>query len=713
MKQISEQEVEVMFRRLYRILLIYVALIVVAMQPAWSTIPDFTFIHISDEHSGAGPSTAQTIADLVNISSINMQPYGITAIAPTFVIETGDMTEFGPKNGSWESLNQSYSLVSMPRYMALGNHDGTWRSLSCELTKLYGAPYYSFDRCGCHFVILDSAGFQDPRPVINPEELNWLKFDLAKVGPDAPVFVAMHHPLDCGEYSSRYEVERLVDVLRPYNVVLLMVGHGHSTRYCRYEGLDMVEGGSAYGPDVPGFQVVSIKDGMLRVAFKEHGNPNTTRPMLEKSIAPPAQRYPALDLQLPREGCTYGNMVPVKAWIKLVKDQVKSASAEIDGSQKVDLAAGDGGCYSGTFDASKLAAGAHYLKVTFTSPDESTYSRSTFFYADSDEVSVRWRANLGSASKSAPAATAQSVFVGTNDGKFFALNAKTGKVKWIYKTGGAVSGGPVICSGHVIFGSEDGNLYCVAGTSGKLVWEFGTGQPIYSSPVCDGKSIYFGAGDGSFFCVDAKSGKLMWKNSDATYNIEIRPFLASGRVYFGAWDTYVYSIDTSTGKLAWKCMGQGSAEGNAPAYYSPADCGPVVIIGKVYVADRKYRLSVIDEKSGVLDKYVEKVSAVGSGSNCIFLRMTSGFLVKLNEKGEELWRADVSMDDEPTPPVESDGVVYVCSKRGLVSAVKSDTGKILWQYHATPSSFVTAGMGAYGSSAYVVGTDGVLTALAR
>ncbi|MCE5198895.1 MAG: PQQ-binding-like beta-propeller repeat protein [Armatimonadota bacterium] len=680
---------------------------------AYAAIPDFTFIHVSDEHTNSGPTTAATIADLSALSSVTLEPYGVNAITPSFVIETGDMTEFGPKNGAWDLLNTWYSSCKLTRYRALGNHDSTWRSLSPEMTKLYGASYYSFDKFGCHFVILDSAGLQDPRPVLSPEELDWLKKDLARVGRECPVFVAMHHPLDCQEFSGIYEVDRLVDILHPYNIALVLVGHGHNVRHSNYDGIDMVEGGSAFGPGKPGYQVISVLNGKLRVAFKEQGSPVAAHAMVEKPLAPSAARYPSISIQSPVERASFTDCMPVKAWVDIKAGEVKDAYVEIDSDQKVNLTRQPKGSFETEIDVSKLSPGAHYIRVCFAGQDGVTYHRSTSFYTDSARPRALWRAYMGAASKSRPTAAGNTVYVGTNDGSLRAYDIKTGKLNWRFRTGGAVTSEPLVVGGNVYFGSEDTSLYCVSASTGKLIWKFIAGSPIYSSPVSDGTHVYFGAADGAFYSVSVSQGKLAWKNTDATYNIEVKPFLAEGRIYYGCWDAYLYCLNTSDGSLVWKCVGKGSSEGTAPAYYSPADCGPVVCKGKVYVADRKYRLSVIDASTGSLTSYKDAVSAVGLaiGSSDVFLRKTDGALVKVDDAGKEVWTASVSMDHLPAAPSEAGGIVYVCSRSGLVSAVSSTDGKVLWQYRVSPQSFVLSGIGTSSNCVFVAGTDGVLTAL--
>ncbi len=149
--------------------------------------PDFAFLHISDLHFPHSGSEA-TLADLRGIGDVYLAPFNTTSTAPSFIIETGDLTEFGPRNNAWEAHNKALRAVGLPYYSALGNHDTVWRSLSREISETYGSTCYSWNNYGCHFVVLRSPCIQDPRPILEPQELEWLRRDLQQVGEDTPVF---------------------------------------------------------------------------------------------------------------------------------------------------------------------------------------------------------------------------------------------------------------------------------------------------------------------------------------------------------------------------------------------------------------------------------------------------------------------------------------------------------------------------------------------
>ncbi len=87
----------------------------------------------------------------------------------------------------WKCWNDSVALVKdIPMYSVLGNHDMWWKGVGDEL---YGKPgvlkmlglqnsYYSFDKNGWHFIMLDSNHPQTPG-MLDETQWKWFTEDVA------------------------------------------------------------------------------------------------------------------------------------------------------------------------------------------------------------------------------------------------------------------------------------------------------------------------------------------------------------------------------------------------------------------------------------------------------------------------------------------------------------------------------------------------------
>ena len=114
-----------------------------------------------------------------------------------------------------------------------------------------------------------------------------------------------------------------------------------------------------------------------------------------------------------------------------------------------------------------------------------------------------WARPLGSYIYGAAAVYRRKVFVGTYDGKFYALDAATGDTRWEIDAQGAVHAAPTVVDGLVYYavcsscGSEaqravasgPDSTHAVRASDGKRVWRFGDGK--YANPVvADEKRLY-------------------------------------------------------------------------------------------------------------------------------------------------------------------------------------------------------------------------------
>ncbi|WP_308258357.1 outer membrane protein assembly factor BamB family protein [Saccharothrix obliqua] len=142
----------------------------------------------------------------------------------------------------------------------------------------------------------------------------------------------------------------------------------------------------------------------------------------------------------------------------------------------------------------------------------------------------------GFPAKSQPAVVDGGIYFGSPDGKFHALDAKTGAARWTFdlssvNAGGVVIDGPAVARGKVYFGDNGGHVYALDQRTGRLVWQKDTEPHVAgmhtSSPLYHDGRIYLGASSGeninpdkNYPCctfrghidsLDADTGELVWR----------------------------------------------------------------------------------------------------------------------------------------------------------------------------------------------------------
>lgn len=101
----------------------------------------------------------------------------------------------------WEKCIKYTNGLEM--YGCLGNHDMWWAAPDKQhemygkdyVVKRLGIPgrYYSFDKKGWHFIVLDSNN--ENAGSLDADQRIWLEKDLASIAPGTPVLVMSHYPL--------------------------------------------------------------------------------------------------------------------------------------------------------------------------------------------------------------------------------------------------------------------------------------------------------------------------------------------------------------------------------------------------------------------------------------------------------------------------------------------------------------------------------------
>jgi 3',5'-cyclic AMP phosphodiesterase CpdA len=211
---------------------------------------------------------------------------------PDIILNTGDSIFDGLETSGGKALGQWLTYTSIMKnenslsvIHAIGNHD-VWgwgmKDPSIEKDPLYGKEmalerlglanrYYSFDRAGWHFIVLDSIHTRNevsPQPYIgklDQEQFQWLKQDIEAVPQSTPICIASHIPLlaaceyfdgpneDGGEWVvpacwmhiDARDLRRLF--LDHPNVRLCLSGHTHQYEVLDYLGVRYQTNGAICG----------------------------------------------------------------------------------------------------------------------------------------------------------------------------------------------------------------------------------------------------------------------------------------------------------------------------------------------------------------------------------------------------------------------------------------------------------------------------------
>jgi outer membrane protein assembly factor BamB len=222
--------------------------------------------------------------------------------------------------------------------------------------------------------------------------------------------------------------------------------------------------------------------------------------------------------------------------------------------------------------------------------------------------------------KSSPAISpsGNTVYFGTNNGRFYARSADNGSLVWVQSfISSAFQSSPVIGSdGTVFVGNDDGNLYAFDGSTGALRpgFPFATGAPVRSSPALsnDGAVVYIGSENGILFAVNTSNGTERWRfttGDDIDSAIAVDPI---GHIYFGSDDNNVYALYPD-GTLKWSFPTGDNVE------VKPA----VNPGGIVYAGSRDDRLYAINQSTAPANLKDLRITSSGQSVGGVPVAVTS------------------------------------------------------------------------------------------
>jgi len=159
----------------------------------------------------------------------------------------------------------------------------------------------------------------------------------------------------------------------------------------------------------------------------------------------------------------------------------------------------------------------------------------------------------------------------------FEAHAKRPRIRWAYKVGPTESS-PLVANGLVYIGDWLGEVYAIDKRTGKLRWKFQTGGKIKGSVAEVGGTVYVGSYDGHVYALNALTGKELWRASvqarlGSNGTFYATPALAYGRVYIGSTDGKEYSYGAKSGDLLW------SRSTGSYIYASAAVWNRLVLVG--------------------------------------------------------------------------------------------------------------------------------------
>ncbi|MBU0552445.1 PQQ-binding-like beta-propeller repeat protein [Myxococcota bacterium] len=263
---------------------------------------------------------------------------------------------------------------------------------------------------------------------------------------------------------------------------------------------------------------------------------------------------------------------------------------------------------------------------------------------------------------------------------------------WVKRTNKGIFSSPVIGGdGTIYIGSADQIFYALNPADGAERWTFQTGEIIDSSGLLDDQGrVYFGSGDGHLYALDAQSGDEVWRfEADEPSGLAlIRWFegnvaMAPGGDLIVPNDNFfVYSIDRDTGAKNWsyrvkdQTWSLAAIDGVRGRIFFGNNNMVSLLGANVFALDLDGREIWSQGEDGTI-----AASPALTPSGLMVLGGFNGFVRAYDmESGDERWRFGARDHIYASPSVTADGALIQPGADGTVYALEETTGEVRWTF---------------------------------
>ena len=487
-----------------------IAILVSLLMLGQTNIKPFKFAFITDTHIGS-PNNDEDLQRTVDDINQN-QP------EVAFVIVSGDITEFG----SDEELTIAKNLfdqLKVPTYIIPGNHDSNWsESGTNSFLTTFGTETFAFEYNGYKFFGLPSGPNMRMGPGQIPREgIEWFKQQLAETDKNMPLVFVNHYPMN-NTLNNWFEV---MDALKPYNIKVMLCGHGHNNRKHNFEGVDaaMLRSNLRAKKDYGGYNIVSVTPDSI--TFQERVVSGET---LDPWLSYATHGRTKWEENPPRPDYSINNN---HAFVKEIWSVQESG----------DMGGG-------------MALHKNNLIYTNTKGEIKAVNART--------GKKRWSYQTGGKIYSTPVMCSDKVWVASTDKNLYGLRLKNGKPLLTLPNDKSVVASAACDKNMVILPGTDGKCTAWNAKTGKQLWQFDEIENFtLTRPLVKDGVVYFGSWGNEFYALNTSTGKLKWKWNNGQTNrmfspAQVVPIITHNKVFLASPDRFMTVLDEQTGAVIWR-----------------------------------------------------------------------------------------------------------------------------------------------------------------
>lgn len=286
---------------------------------------------------------------------------------------------------------------------------------------------------------------------------------------------------------------------------------------------------------------------------------------------------------------------------------------------------------------------------------------------------------------SSPRVKGELVFLGADNGNFYAMKKKNGRKVWRFAGRGSINSAPGFDEKNVYFGDDKGILYALEGATGKKIWEAELNSEILTAPVTHGAVVYAATVEGKIAALRSDDGSPLWEREHPATPMKMTirgnaPLVVDGegRLYAGFADGTFWALASRDGKILWEKK-MGPERG-----FADVDTAPLLMGGRIYLATFDGPLLALDRKSGktLWSADIGSAAPMLASDEILYISGSHGSLVAVRQKdGSRVWETPVGRGALTAPVLYKD-VLAVGLSRATMNFIDAKTGRMMYRRFA-------------------------------
>jgi outer membrane protein assembly factor BamB len=224
---------------------------------------------------------------------------------------------------------------------------------------------------------------------------------------------------------------------------------------------------------------------------------------------------------------------------------------------------------------------------------------------------------------------------------------------------------PGVSQGIIYASNYDGTVTSVNARTGRRIWSVNLGMHLTSGVAVSKNNLYLASANATIIALSKQDGHRIWQ-TPVSGQVWASPQYSRGIVLIHTTTGNLTALSASTGHQVWRYHQR------VPALILHAASQPQVTPTRVVAGFANGLLAVLNFQTG--NPVWQEPIAIPKGNSAV----------------EQM--VDITVD-----PVVVNGIIYVATYQGRISALSLDNGQLIWQHKL--SSF--AGMTADNQSVYV------------